>query len=72
MPALRITQLHNCRVFGGPITGATFMDDVQGCTFVLASFQVRMHLRDILQNAKPTSAVLVKVGIPCTVQKKKL
>ncbi|KAF5828685.1 tubulin binding cofactor C-domain-containing protein [Dunaliella salina] len=48
MPALRMTGLRNCRVFAGPVTGASFMDDVQGCTFVLASYQVpakrqRMH-----------------------------
>ena len=40
MPALRMTGLRNCRVYGGPVTGASFMDDVQGCTFVLASYQV--------------------------------
>uniref|UniRef100_A0A7S3QMJ9 C-CAP/cofactor C-like domain-containing protein n=1 Tax=Dunaliella tertiolecta TaxID=3047 RepID=A0A7S3QMJ9_DUNTE len=43
MPALRMTGLRNCRVFAGPVTGASFMDDVQGCTFVLASYQVRIH-----------------------------
>jgi len=40
MPALRITGLRNCKVVAGPVTGATFMDDVQGCTFALASYQV--------------------------------
>ena len=41
MPALRMLGLRNTRIFTGPVTGASFVDDVQGCTLVLASYQVR-------------------------------
>lgn len=40
LAALRMLRLRACRVFTGPVTGATFVDDARGCTFVLAAYQV--------------------------------
>lgn len=40
MPALRMLGLRRTRVYSGPVTGACFMDDVQGCTLAVASYQV--------------------------------
>lgn len=34
------THPHGLQVVTGPVTGATFIDEAQGCTFTLASYQV--------------------------------
>ncbi|GIL47874.1 hypothetical protein Vafri_4507 [Volvox africanus] len=41
--ALRIAGLRNCTVVSGPVTGACFVDDVQGSSLSLATYQVRVH-----------------------------
>jgi hypothetical protein len=38
--ALRLMGLRSCTVVTGPVTGATFVDDLHSCTLVLASYQV--------------------------------
>ncbi|KAK9845783.1 hypothetical protein WJX81_002252 [Elliptochloris bilobata] len=43
LAALRLAGLRGCRVFAGPVAGATFVDDAAGCTLALASRQVRLH-----------------------------
>ncbi|MEW5317174.1 MAG: hypothetical protein WDW38_008499 [Sanguina aurantia] len=40
---LRISRLQDCKIFAGPITGPCFVDAAQRCTFVIASYQVRIH-----------------------------
>lgn len=40
LSALRLQHLHNCRVYTGPVVGATFVDSCSSCTFMLASYQV--------------------------------
>jgi len=40
LSALRLQHLHNCRVYTGPVVGATFVDSCRGCVFMLASYQV--------------------------------
>lgn len=40
MPALRLQHLRGCRVFTGPVVGATFVDSCSDCTLMLASHQV--------------------------------
>lgn len=44
MPALRLHQLTRCTVYTGPVTGATFVNGMQDCKVMLASYQVRIHL----------------------------
>lgn len=41
MGALRLLRLANCTVIAGPVTGASFMDEISECRLVLASYQVR-------------------------------
>lgn len=41
LSALRLQHCRNCRVYTGPVIGATFVDSCSGCTFMLASYQVR-------------------------------
>ncbi|KAF5747352.1 tubulin-folding cofactor C-like [Tripterygium wilfordii] len=36
-------RLRNCRVYAGPVTGSILIDNVEGCVFVLASHQIRIH-----------------------------
>ena len=43
MPALRMIDLRNTRVFSGPVTGACFVDHAVRCTLVLATYQARIH-----------------------------
>jgi hypothetical protein len=43
MPALRIQGLSHCSVTAGPVTGATFINGAEHCSFHLASYQVRIH-----------------------------
>lgn len=43
LSALRLQHLHNCRVYTGPVVGATFVDSCKGCVFMLASYQVGMY-----------------------------
>lgn len=38
-----IHRLKNCRVFSGPVSGPIFIEEVEGCVFVLASHQIRIH-----------------------------
>eukprot|EP00887_Chlorella_sp_A99_P006717 scaffold3.g6717.t1 len=41
--ALFAHRLHGCRLYTGPVAGATFVEDAVGCTLMLASLQVRIH-----------------------------
>ena len=41
--ALFIHKLRNCKVYAGPALGSVLIDDVEGCVFVLASHQIRIH-----------------------------
>jgi hypothetical protein len=41
LSALRLQHLRNCRVYTGPVVGATFVDGCSSCTLMLASYQVR-------------------------------
>ncbi|GIL47875.1 hypothetical protein Vafri_4507 [Volvox africanus] len=45
--ALRIAGLRNCTVVSGPVTGACFVDDVQGSSLSLATYQVSLILVQI-------------------------
>ena len=38
-----IHRLKNCRVFAGPVSGSILIEEVEGCVFVLASHQIRIH-----------------------------
>jgi hypothetical protein len=40
MSALRLQHLRNCRVYTGPVVGASFVDSCSSCCFMLASYQV--------------------------------
>lgn len=40
MSALRLQKLQNCRVYTGPVSGATFVSGASGCTLMIASHQV--------------------------------
>lgn len=42
--ALFINRVRNCKIYSGPVTGSVLIEDVEGCTFVLASHQIRIHL----------------------------
>ncbi|MCI03531.1 tubulin-folding cofactor C-like, partial [Trifolium medium] len=41
--ALFVHRLKNCRVYVGPVTGSILIDGVEGCVFVIASHQIRIH-----------------------------
>jgi len=41
--ALFVHRLKNCRVYVGPVTGSILIDEVEGCVFVIASHQIRIH-----------------------------
>lgn len=41
--ALFIHKLRNCKVYTGPVIGSILIDDVEGCTFAMASHQIRIH-----------------------------
>ncbi|GAU19112.1 hypothetical protein TSUD_79350 [Trifolium subterraneum] len=41
--ALFIHRLKNCRVYVGPVTGSILIEEVEGCVFVIASHQIRIH-----------------------------
>lgn len=40
LTALRLQDLHNCKVYTGPVTGSTFVNGATNCTLMLASHQV--------------------------------
>ena len=40
--SLRLAGLRDCRVVAGPVTGASFADDVSRCSLALATYQVRV------------------------------
>ncbi|KAE8696013.1 Tubulin-folding cofactor C [Hibiscus syriacus] len=42
--AVFMNRLKNCNVYLGPVTGSNLIEDVEGCIFVLASHQIRIHL----------------------------
>ncbi|XP_021762746.1 tubulin-folding cofactor C-like [Chenopodium quinoa] len=41
--AVFIHRVRNCKVYAGPALGSVLIDDVEGCVFVLASHQIRIH-----------------------------
>lgn len=41
--ALFIHRLKNCRLFSGPVLGSILIEEVNGCLFMLASHQIRIH-----------------------------
>lgn len=41
--ALFVHRLKNCRVYVGPVTGSILIEEVEGCVFVIASHQIRIH-----------------------------
>ncbi|XAR73393.1 hypothetical protein NMG60_11007346 [Bertholletia excelsa] len=41
--ALFIHRLKNCKVYTGPVFGSVLIEEVDGCVFVLASHQIRIH-----------------------------
>ncbi|CAN6273062.1 unnamed protein product [Urochloa humidicola] len=41
--ALYVHKLRDCRVFVGAVLGSVLIEDVQGCTFVMAAHQIRIH-----------------------------
>ncbi|WVZ75035.1 hypothetical protein U9M48_023131 [Paspalum notatum var. saurae] len=41
--ALYIHRLRGCRVFVGAVLGSVLIEDVEGCTFVMAAHQIRIH-----------------------------
>ncbi|KAF6255637.1 tubulin binding cofactor C-domain-containing protein [Scenedesmus sp. NREL 46B-D3] len=43
LSALRLQQLRRCRVYAGPVAGATFVSGISDCTLMVASHQVRIH-----------------------------
>jgi hypothetical protein len=36
-------RLRNCRVYAGPVIGSVLIDEAEGCVFVMASHQIRIH-----------------------------
>ena len=36
-------RLKNCKVYVGPVFGSVLIEQVEGCVFVLASHQIRIH-----------------------------
>ncbi|OUZ99349.1 CARP motif [Macleaya cordata] len=41
--ALFIHRLWDCRVYVGPVLGSILIEEVEGCLFMLASHQIRIH-----------------------------
>ncbi|RLM80401.1 tubulin-folding cofactor C [Panicum miliaceum] len=41
--ALYVHKLRDCRVFFGAVLGSVLIEDVEGCTFVMAAHQIRIH-----------------------------
>lgn len=41
--AIFIHRLKNCKVYTGPVFGSVLIEEVEGCVFVLASHQIRVH-----------------------------
>ncbi|PSS36689.1 Tubulin-folding cofactor C like [Actinidia chinensis var. chinensis] len=41
--ALFVHRLRNCKVYVGSVFGSVLIEDVEGCVFVLASHQIRVH-----------------------------
>ncbi|XP_043691306.1 tubulin-folding cofactor C-like [Telopea speciosissima] len=41
--ALFIHRLRSCRIFVGPVLGSILIEEVEGCLFMLASHQIRIH-----------------------------
>ncbi|XP_027364466.1 tubulin-folding cofactor C [Abrus precatorius] len=41
--ALFVHRLKNCRVYVGPVTGSILIEEVEGCVFMMASHQIRIH-----------------------------
>nr|ACU23700.1 unknown [Glycine max] len=41
--ALFVHRLKNFRVYVGPVTGSVLIEEAEGCVFVLASHQIRIH-----------------------------
>ncbi|CAL0316202.1 unnamed protein product [Lupinus luteus] len=50
--ALFVHRLKNCKVYVGPVMGSILIEEVEGCVFVMASHQIRIH------NAKKTDFYL--------------
>ncbi|XVF61618.1 hypothetical protein PTKIN_Ptkin08bG0145200 [Pterospermum kingtungense] len=42
--AVFMNRLKNCKVYLGPVIGSILIEEVEGCVFVLASHQIRIHL----------------------------
>lgn len=40
---LFINRLQNCKIYVGPVFGSILIEEVEGCLFVLASHQIRIH-----------------------------
>lgn len=43
LQALYLHRLRNCHVQAGPISGATFGEDLLNCTLMVATHQIRLH-----------------------------
>ncbi|CAN6484003.1 unnamed protein product [Victoria cruziana] len=41
--AVYVHRLRDCRVFIGPVMGSILIEDVEGCLFVVAAHQIRIH-----------------------------
>ncbi|XP_028803724.1 tubulin-folding cofactor C-like [Neltuma alba] len=41
--ALFIHRLKNCQVYVGPVMGSILIEEIEGCIFVMASHQIRIH-----------------------------
>ncbi|KAK7318621.1 hypothetical protein RJT34_03324 [Clitoria ternatea] len=41
--AIFVHRLRNCRVYVGPVTGSVLIEEAEGCVFVMASHQIRIH-----------------------------
>ncbi|KAL8249622.1 hypothetical protein R6Q59_006490 [Mikania micrantha] len=41
--ALFINRLQNCKIYAGPVLGSILIEQVEGCLFVVASHQIRIH-----------------------------
>jgi hypothetical protein len=38
-----VHRLRNCRVYAGTVIGLVLIDEAEGCVFVMASYQIRIH-----------------------------
>ncbi len=41
--AMHVSNLKNCKVFSGPVSGSIFIDQCAGCLFVMPCQQMRIH-----------------------------